>query len=68
MENDSGGGERRGGENLRLYVHTILDSFWTGTKTTQDRASVYTRERWFWRDFCHGAKLRRAESQSANIA
>ena len=37
---------------------TIPDSSCAGTKTWQDGASIHTWERWFWRDFCNGAKLR----------
>ena len=33
-------------------------------KTTPDRAPVHSYKRWFRRDFCHGAKLRRADLES----
>ena len=41
-------------------VHTIPDSFCAATKIISDRASVQTKERLWRRDFCNGAKLRRA--------
>ena len=43
------------------YVHIIPDSFCVGTKTMPDKASVRTWERWFRRNFCKGARLRRAD-------
>ena len=41
-------------------VHTIMNSFCAATKIISDRASVHTKERLKRRDFCDGAKLRRA--------
>ena len=31
-------------------IHTTLDSSCAGAKIIQDRASVHTSERWFWRE------------------
>ena len=39
---------------LRLYSHYSGQLL----RRRENRASVYTLERWFWRDFCNGAKLR----------
>ena len=54
------------GINFRLcsHHHAILESVCPGTKTIPDRASLDTEERWFRRDFCNGAILRRADLQS----
>ena len=41
------------------FVHPIPDGFCADKKTTLDWVSCYTQERWFWRAFCNGAKLRR---------
>ena len=39
----------------------MLDSFCAATKIIPDMASVPTQERLWRRDFCDGAKLRRAD-------
>ena len=46
--------------SLRLRSLTLPDSFCAGTITIPDRVLVHSQERWFRRDFCSGAKLRRA--------
>ena len=40
------------------FVHPIPDGFCADKKTTLDWVSCYTQERWFWRAFGNGAKLR----------
>ena len=44
-----------------VYVHTILGSFFAGTKIVPVRASVHTQEQRFRHDFRNEAMLRRAE-------
>ena len=47
---------------INLHGQTIiLDSFCAAIKIIPDRASVHTKERLWWRDFCDGARLRRAD-------
>ena len=41
-------------------VHTLPDRFSAAWKKILVRAFVHIRERLWWRDFCNGAKLRRA--------
>ena len=43
------------------HVHTLPDSFCTATKIMLGRASVHTKERLWWHDFCDGTKLRHAD-------
>ena len=50
---------------INLHGQTIiLDSFCAAIKIIPDRASVHTQERLWRRDFCDGAKLRRADLKS----
>ena len=43
------------------HVHTLPDIFCTATKIMLGRASVHTKERLWWHDFCDGTKLRDAD-------
>ena len=47
--------------NHLRYVHTVPERFCVAVKTIPDKASVHTQERLWRRDFCDGAKLRRAD-------
>jgi len=46
------------------YVHSAPDSFCAVKKIIPDRASVYTHERLWGRNFCDGEKLCRADLES----
>ena len=43
---------------------TLPDSFGAAMKTIPDKAPVHTQERLWRRDFCHGAKTRRADLEN----
>ena len=50
---------------INLHGQTIiLDSFCAAMKIIPATASVHTQERLWRRDFCNGAKLRRADLKS----
>ena len=44
------------GPSFYKAMFTLQDSSWVDTKTISERASVHTKEQWFRRDFCNGAK------------
>ena len=47
-----------------FYVHSVLDYLCAVKRIIPHTASVHTKERWFWRDFCNGAKLHHLDLES----
>ena len=47
-----------------FYVHSIPYCLCAAKRIIPHVASVHTKERWFWRDFCNGAKLHRFDLES----